>query len=259
MLVMLASMLLGSTAFSVFFLLLSAGSVLEFYNLIKTDVSLKPLTFVGVLFSIVLFATVIAYHHFLLPPWVFLFAVPFLMLIYLCELYQKSEKPFHNIAYTLMGVAYASFPFILFYALAYLDGSYNAHYPLAFLIMLWCNDTGAYLAGRQLGKRKLFERHSPKKTWEGFVGGVLSSIVAAYVIAMYFGDLPVGKWICMALIIAVFGTLGDLTESMLKRSFQVKDSGNLLPGHGGLLDRFDGLLMAAPLVYIFLYLTTFWQ
>lgn len=249
-------MSLGSVAFSVFFLVLSCASVFEFYTLIRTDASLRPLALVGILFSAVLFATFIAHHHFMCPTWFFLLAVPFLMLIYLCELYRKNENPFHNIAYTLMGVAYASFPFILFYALAYLDGPYNAHYPLAFLIMLWSNDTGAYLVGRQFGKHKLFERHSPKKTWEGFVGGVFFSIVAAYIISLYFDDLAVGKWICMALIIAVFGTLGDLTESMLKRSFGVKDSGNLLPGHGGLLDRFDGLLMAAPLVYIFLYLTS---
>ncbi|WP_028296460.1 phosphatidate cytidylyltransferase [Olivibacter sitiensis] len=253
-LIMLASVLLGGFTYSIFFLLLSAASVFEFYKLIKTDTSLKPLSFMGILFSVVLFAAIIAYQQFGYSLILLLLAVPFLMLIYLCELYRKSENPFHNIAHTLMGVIYALLPFAFFYSLAYLEGIYNAHYPLAFLIMLWCNDTGAYLVGRSFGKRKLFERHSPKKTWEGFFGGVLISLVSAAIISFYFHELSLIEWGCMALIISVFGTLGDLTESMLKRSFGVKDSGNILPGHGGLLDRFDGLLMAAPLVYTFLYI-----
>jgi len=118
--------------------------------------------------------------------------------------------------------------------------------------MLWANDTGAYLSGRSFGKHKLFERISPNKTWEGFIGGILLAVVIALNLEHYFGALSKWEWVTMAVIIGVFGTLGDLVESMLKRSLGVKDSGNILPGHGGLLDRFDGLLMAAPLVFFFL-------
>ena len=122
--------------------------------------------------------------------------------------------------------------------------------------MLWANDTGAYLVGMKLGRTKLFERHSPKKTWEGFIGGIAISAGAALLIGHYFTELPWNQWVSVAILISCFGTLGDLVESMFKRSINVKDSGGILPGHGGLLDRFDGLFMAAPIVYAYLYLIT---
>ena len=120
--------------------------------------------------------------------------------------------------------------------------------------MLWANDTGAYLFGVRYGKRKLFERHSPKKSWEGFFGGMFTSAIVAYGLSFLFKETTPTVWVGMAILIASFGTLGDLVESMLKRSLDTKDSGGLLPGHGGLLDRFDGLLLAAPVVYAYLYL-----
>jgi phosphatidate cytidylyltransferase len=122
------------------------------------------------------------------------------------------------------------------------------------MLMLWANDTGAYLFGSKFGKTRLFERHSPKKSWEGFFGGMFTSLVVAYVLSLFFTELPVWAWGGMAILISSFGTLGDLVESMLKRSLNAKDSGNILPGHGGFLDRFDGLLIAAPVVYAYLYL-----
>jgi phosphatidate cytidylyltransferase len=155
-----------------------------------------------------------------------------------------------------MGIIYAIIPFTFFHALAYIGGSFNFHIPLAFLIMLWANDTGAYLSGYFFGRTKLFERHSPKKTWEGFIGGVLIAAVAAYILSIYYHELSWDKWVIMAILIGCFGTLGDLVESMFKRSINIKDSGGILPGHGGLLDRFDGLLLSAPIVYGYLYLIT---
>ena len=138
--------------------------------------------------------------------------------------------------------------------LAFITGSYNHGIPLGFMLMLWANDTGAYIMGKSFGKHKLFERVSPGKTWEGLAGGILSAVVAAGVIARYFTVLDTWQWLCVALIISVFGTFGDLVESLFKRSRQIKDSGAILPGHGGLLDRFDGLLLAAPIVFVFLKL-----
>ena len=120
--------------------------------------------------------------------------------------------------------------------------------------MLWANDTGAYLVGVKFGRTKLFERHSPKKTWEGFIGGALISAGVALIISHYFTELEWQQWVIMAVLISFFGTTGDLIESMFKRSINVKDSGGILPGHGGLLDRFDGLFLAVPVVYAYLYL-----
>lgn len=123
--------------------------------------------------------------------------------------------------------------------------------------MLWANDTGAYLFGVKLGKHRLFERHSPKKSWEGFIGGIFTSVLVGYIISYYFTDYAFYHWLIMAFIISCFGTLGDLVESMFKRSIEIKDSGKILPGHGGLLDRFDGLLLSAPVIFVYLYLITY--
>ncbi len=114
------------------------------------------------------------------------------------------------------------------------------------------NDTGAYLVGRKFGKHKLFERISPKKTWEGSFGGAILGLGVGYLNAQLFPDLSLFNWMIVALLVVVFGSLGDLVESMFKRSLGIKDSGKLLPGHGGILDRFDGIFIAAPVVYTYL-------
>jgi phosphatidate cytidylyltransferase len=178
--------------------------------------------------------------------------------IFIQELFTKSAAPFVNISYTLLGLVFVIVPFCFFHALGYLNAfhQFNFHFPLAFLIMLWSNDTGAYLSGYFFGRTKLFERHSPKKTWEGFVGGVIISAAAAYAISFFYIEISWKEWILMAVLIGSFGTLGDLVESMLKRSLDIKDSGGILPGHGGLLDRFDGLLLSVPIVYTYLYFIT---
>src|SRR5690606_14589514 len=180
------------------------------------------------------------------------FGIVAVLLLYIAALFRKTAHPVQDVAYSIFGLMYAAVPFIFFMELGFLENTYNAYVPLGFLILLWTNDTGAYLAGKSLGRRKLFERISPNKTWEGFIGGVLMAVITGIILSRYFGVFPLWNWVCMALIIGIFGTFGDLVESMLKRNIGVKDSGNILPEHGGLLDRFDGLLMAAPLVYLFL-------
>jgi phosphatidate cytidylyltransferase len=136
--------------------------------------------------------------------------------------------------------------------------TYDGVLPIGFFIMLWTCDTGAYLVGRKLGKRKLFERISPKKTWEGSMGAALFVILVAFIFTQfdYFDILELHEWIIFGILTLIFGTFGDLTESLLKRNIDVKDSGNLLPGHGGVLDRFDGLFLAVPAVYFYLIFTT---
>ncbi len=123
---------------------------------------------------------------------------------------------------------------------------------IGFLLLLWANDTGAYLTGITLGRHRLMERISPKKSWEGFFGGLVISVVAAWLLSGWLGVVGTSGWIIISIIISIAGTYGDLTESMLKRSMGVKDSGSVMPGHGGFLDRFDSALISFPLVYLFI-------
>ncbi|RRN77172.1 phosphatidate cytidylyltransferase, partial [Pseudoxanthomonas sp. SGD-10] len=172
-------------------------------------------------------------------------------------LYKYSKNPFSDIGYTFLGIIYTVVPFIFYHAIAFISGEYNSNLALGFFLMLWSSDTGAYLFGVKFGKRRLFERHSPKKSWEGFFGGVLVSVIVAVIISRFYTEYATIHWVIMALIISCFGTMADLVESMFKRSINVKDSGSILPGHGGVLDRFDGLLISAPLVFVYLYLISY--
>lgn len=253
--VMLGSIFLGPYTFAGFYLLLSIISLLEFYKLVKTG-GIRPHKNIAIIVAGAIFLITIAYHFYKFPTKYLMAAVPLVFAVFIAELYKKSKIPFANIAYTFVGFVYVTIPFCFFYSLGYLLSFYNYsfHLPLAFLLMLWANDTGAYLFGMKFGKRKLFERHSPKKSWEGFLGGIFTSLVVALIIAQFFNEITPIVWAGMAILISSFGTLGDLVESMLKRSLDVKDSGSFLPGHGGFLDRFDGLLIAAPVVYVYLYL-----
>lgn len=253
--VMLASIFSGVYTFTFFYLLLSVLALAEFYKLIKTS-GIRPHRFTGLVLGAVLFLLAAGYHFFAVEHKYLLLLIPLGFSVFIAELYRKDKVPFSNISYTFAGLIFVTIPFCFYYALGFMsDGNtYNYHLPLAFLLMLWASDTGAYLFGRKLGSHKLFERHSPKKTWEGFFGGVFTSVLVSFIISLFFKEISAVIWTGMAILIVSFGTLGDLVESMLKRSLDVKDSGSLLPGHGGLLDRFDGLLIAAPIVYAYLYL-----
>lgn len=253
-LVMLAAFFLGQYVFLGVFSLLALLSLFEFYGLIKTT-AVYPQQFLGLILGLAICATSVSFWLDASFTGYFLVSiVPIAVSIFFTELYRKSDKPFHQIAYTFLGSIYTLLPFVFFMAMAFLQKNFNFHLPLGFILLLWTNDTCAYLVGRKFGKTKLFERHSPKKTWEGFVGGIAATALVSVLIGRYFKEVSTLNWVIIALIISIFGTMSDLVESMLKRSINVKDSGSILPGHGGLLDRFDGLLMAAPLVFIYLYL-----
>lgn len=264
--VMLGSLFLGQYVFGAFYLLLSCFTLYEFYKLVSQNAATPDVTagigngilvFVG--FAVLILSNNMAMHWLLdyQQTHALLFLLPIsVSMVFIRQLFIKAGQPFANIAYTCLGILLVVVPFTFFYAIAYTKGSYNFHFPLSFLLLLWANDTGAYLVGRFFGKTKLFERHSPKKTWEGFIGGVLISAGIALIIAHFFDELLWNQWMAIAVLISCFGTLGDLVESMFKRSINVKDSGDILPGHGGLLDRFDGLLLAAPVVYTYLYFIT---
>lgn len=191
--------------------------------------------------------------------------IPYLLLLLylmISELYLKREQPILNWAYAMLSQLYIALPFALLNLLAFHNDpafnivSYNPVLPLSIFIFIWLNDTGAYCIGSLLGKHRLFERISPKKSWEGSIGGGIVAIASAFVFAHFFPLMSTFAWIGLALVVVVFGTWGDLTESLLKRQLHVKDSGKILPGHGGMLDRFDSALMAIPAAVVYLYALT---
>ena len=187
-----------------------------------------------------------------------------LLLLYMMisELYLKKENPILNWAYSMFSQLYIALPFAMLNILAfnydptYSSVSYNPILPLAIFIFLWLNDTGAYCIGSLIGKHRLFERISPKKSWEGSIGGGVVAIGVSFVLAHYFPFMSMWEWAGLALVVVIFGTWGDLTESLLKRQLHVKDSGTILPGHGGMLDRFDSALMAIPAAVAYIYALT---
>lgn len=252
--VMLASLINGYT-FTAFYLVLSTLALFEFYKMVKIG-GIRPHRNVGLFASVVIFSLNAAYYFYQFELKYLLLIVPLIFSVFILELYKKNKIPFANISYTFVGFIFVTIPFCFFFSLGFLAdfNTYNFHLPLAFLLLLWASDTGAYLFGVKFGKTRLFERHSPKKSWEGFLGGMFTSVLVSYIISTQFIEMSPLIWGGMAILIVTFGTLGDLVESMLKRSLDVKDSGTLLPGHGGFLDRFDGLLIAAPVVYVYLYL-----
>lgn len=256
--VLVGSIMLGEITSILFFSIVIVLSQLEFYRFFdKGEVSTQKI--LGIIGSLILFGTsaankLIAWNHY----WIFVL-IPFLFLFFILELYRSKSQPIQNIAYSLLGIIYIAVPFTLLYQSAYFDGTYfstDFHYEilLAYFFVLWANDTGAYFVGTKFGKTPFFPSISPKKTWEGFIGGLFLGLVVGYVNSILFTQLNLITSLTLSIVIVLFGTLGDLVESMFKRSLNIKDSGTLLPGHGGFLDRFDGILISAPFVYFFLFL-----
>jgi len=177
---------------------------------------------------------------------------PLIFMAFIYELFTKSAQPFENIAYVMLGIIYIGVPFALLDYIAFDGEHFYARTVFGILVLTWMNDTGAYLVGSQIGKRPLLPRVSPNKTWEGSIGGVVVTFLSAAVLYLTLNELSLVDWLVLALIVSIFASLGDLVESMLKRSRAIKDSGTLLPGHGGLLDRFDGFIFCLPFVAAYL-------
>jgi phosphatidate cytidylyltransferase len=239
------------TYFAVF-LVICLFSLLEFYKLAGLD-GLIPLKTLGTLSGVVVFSLSFLVEYGTVSHRYYFFIFPLVSLIYMIKLYKKTErKPFTNIAYTFLGICYIAVPFALLNHAVFDEGYYNYEVILGALLILWASDTGAYFAGTLFGKHKLFERISPKKSWEGFWGGTALAIIMTYVLSLFFHSLDITDWLIIGILIIIGGTFGDLVESLLKRSIEIKDSGKSLPGHGGFLDRFDGLFISAPFIAAYL-------
>ncbi|MFW6268426.1 MAG: phosphatidate cytidylyltransferase [Marinilabiliaceae bacterium] len=185
-------------------------------------------------------------------PRLFVAMVPLVGGVFLSELYSGNKNSLLNIAATLIVPMYVALPFAFLHHLAFFGGQYGAELLLGFFLLIWVNDSGAYLFGSWLGRRKLFPSVSPAKSWEGAAGGFFVTLIMAFVNSQIFGFIGLTDWMVVGALASVLGNYGDLIESMLKRSVNIKDSGNVLPGHGGVLDRFDAVFFSAPAVSCYL-------
>jgi phosphatidate cytidylyltransferase len=243
--------------FSLLFLAISLWALYEFYRMVSLIGHYHIRYVAGIAAGLVVYATVALVSLQWVNPRLMFVNLLLLPLMLIAELYYKSPTPFRNVALNVFGIFYIIVPFALlnfFFNPAFSPAGDHPAILLGFFILLWVYDSFAYLFGVWLGKHRLFERHSPKKSWEGLIGGFVAGFAAAFIIASFWPQYTLWHWFVMAAIIMIFGTFGDLAESMLKRSIKLKDSGRALPGHGGLLDRFDALLLAAPAVFVFLML-----
>lgn len=256
--VMLRCTIAGPVPFLLLFFVITLIGLYEYYAMVsKYGVALNKTIFFSISALITALCALSSYNNLLsIQPLPLCAALVFLYFLF--ELFANKDKPFLNIGASITGIIYVVLPFSLFIYLTFhtpING-YNYMMAIALFILQWSSDTFQYLFGMTLGRRKLFERISPKKSWEGFIGGLITTMCAAYFMNIYFPFYTKADWIIIAGIIVVFGTMGDLVESLLKRSVDVKDSGNIMPGHGGILDRFDGLLGSMPFVFAYIYYCT---
>lgn len=258
---------LNPRAMTLLFSIVTGMTIWEFAGLVNDRPFISINRFICTVSGVYLFLAMAGYNSGLTPATVF---IPYLVsIIYLmvAELYLKAKDPINNWAYTMLSQLYIALPLSLLNVLAFRSNGYDIQYtylmPLSVFVFLWINDAGAYCVGSLLGRHKLFPRISPGKSWEGSIGGAVL-VVAAAVLIWYYTDLyhvndlglTAYEWAGLGLIVVIFGTWGDLIESLFKRTLGIKDSGNVLPGHGGMLDRFDSTLMAVPASVVYLYTLT---
>jgi phosphatidate cytidylyltransferase len=257
-LVILLGVLGGRFTFlAVFGAILGIG-LFEFYRMVEKDTSHAISKIYNVVMGIILFLSVSLYIED-----ISLYALPAAILVYLLILiasavFIRRNDIFHGIIYSVFGQIYITMPLSLLMLISYsnqynLTGeSYDWVPILALFVFLWVNDTAAYFIGSLIGKHKLMEHISPKKSVEGFIAGILFTLLASFIFARLYPEFSTAFWVGYGVVVALFGTLGDLFESLIKRTCSVKDAGNLIPGHGGILDRIDSLLVAVPAAYLYL-------
>lgn len=261
--VLVGCILYSPLSFGILFTIISALSVHEFAQLVSKsgEVSInKTITTLGGAYLFLALMSFCTQQS--VGARVFLPYLGLLLYMMITELYLKKKNPTGNWAYSMLSQLYVALPFALLNVLAFQNSpetssvTYNPILPLSIFVFIWLSDTGAYCVGSLIGKHRLFERISPKKSWEGSIGGGIFSIASSLGFAHFFPFMPGWQWVGLAIVVVIFGTWGDLTESLMKRQLGIKDSGNILPGHGGMLDRFDSALMAIPAAVVYLYALT---
>ena len=272
--IMVTGICLRGDAMILLFALITGLTLWEFTGLVNEHVADTIVNrFITTAAGVYLFLAFAGYCTGIVPPSVFIPYLLTLIYLFISELYLKQKNPIQDWAYTMLSQLYIALPFSMINVLSFqadpLTGQIAYHWllPMSVFIFLWANDTGAYCAGSLFGRHKLFPRVSPGKTWEGSIGGAVIVLIIAAVISYFAGSdaslstlnaqLSTLKWLGLGLVVVFFGTWGDLVEGLFKRTLGIKDSGNILPGHGGMLDRFDSSLMAIPAAVIYLYTLQF--
>jgi phosphatidate cytidylyltransferase len=255
--IIIGSIFWSPFALALVLLALTGLGLREFYGLYtKAGVIKKSSS--DIVLGLIVYSLITAVAFSWLSPFAILGLFPLIFLLFVFELYKKNEQPFTQIAYQLLGTIYVALPFALYHFIhQYPIGGESNFEPwllAGMFFLVWTNDTFAFLFGISFGKRRLFERISPKKSWEGTIGGGLSTFGTAWLLGTYTNTIDLNAWLILAAIVVPTAVFGDLVESMLKRSLNVKDSGNIMPGHGGILDRFDAANFALPFIVFFLYL-----
>lgn len=254
---LIGGILYSPLSYGVVFTSITALAVYEFSTIINSQPNIRINRLICTIAGVYLFFAVMGFCMNIAGGEIFIPYLLALLYLLISELYLNQEKPLENWAFTMMSQMYVALPFALLNILYFHNNidsiAINPILPLSVFIFLWVNDSGAYCFGVLFGKHRLFERISPKKSWEGSIGGGVLSIAAACAVSYYFPFLLMWQWIGLAIVVVVFGTWGDLVESLLKRQLGIKDSGNILPGHGGILDRFDSSMLAIPAAVVYLY------
>jgi phosphatidate cytidylyltransferase len=245
--------------FALIFAITAALCVAEFCDLVNQKEEVDVNRFISIIGGVYLFFAFFGFCKGESGSQIFIPYLILLMYSLISELYLKHKDPIATWAYTMLAQIYVALPFALLTVIAFQVNPttgeiiYQPTLILSIFVFLWINDTGAYCIGSLFGKHHLFPRISPKKSWEGSIGGAIFVIITALVFSYFSKEITPLKWCGLGITIIVFGTLGDLVESLLKRTLQIKDSGHMLPGHGGMLDRFDSLLITVPAVIVYLY------
>ena len=249
----------GAYAYGALMLLIIVVGMWEFFN-IAAATGARPHRTMGITAGVVFFLTCfiqwvnpmsVGLGADLLIAGVLYFSV-LLPLSFVIELFHDSETPVRNVATTLMAVFYVAYPIsLMLFIPGLITGEWTAEAFLFYLFIVWGNDVFAYLTGVSIGKHKMAPRISPKKSWEGFIGGIVGALVMGAIGSFVVGG-GLGLWLGLAVVVAVTSVFGDLVESMFKREANIKDSGNIIPGHGGILDRFDALLISTPFAFVYL-------
>lgn len=257
--VLISAICIHPIFFLILFCIITGLTLWEFGGLVKHYENANLQRTVNMLGGVYLFIATFVHANGLTDGKIFLPYLLFIMLTMIAELYYKVPNPINNWAFTLFAQIYCAGSFSMLNFIGAEPGtpgvmSYTPLFIMAIFIFVWLDDTGAYLVGSLIGKHKLFERISPKKSWEGFFGGLILALASSQAFAWFAPEINRMNWLGLAATVVLFGTWGDLIESLLKRTLGVKDSGNVLPGHGGMLDRFDSVMLAVPASYIYIEL-----